>query len=203
MNEFDAEGLRQIADLHRKNLSSGFLSTLGDRVLALLYREIQRYPGGMLIAAESHGQIAGFIAGVDHTGRFYRWFLRRNLLRGACVMLPRLFSLRTIRRVIETMRYSGKQSTDDLPDAELLSIAVDSEYRRQGTAELCYRALESHFASVGIERFRIVVGKQLEPAMKFYEKMGAVRTAEVEVHAGQGSWVLVQQVPALESTSAS
>jgi hypothetical protein len=50
------------------------------------------------------------------------------------------------------------------------------------------------FKERGIEEFKVVVGSTLNSAVRFYEKMGAAKIAEIEVHEGCRSWVLSQHI---------
>jgi ribosomal protein S18 acetylase RimI-like enzyme len=81
-----------------------------------------------------------------------------------------------------------------LPKAELLSIVVDGAFRGNGHAEDLYRRLCGHFQSRGVPAFKIVVGEALEPAHRFYQRMGARPVALLEVHKGEPSTVYVQTV---------
>ena len=58
--------------------------------------------------------------------------------------------------------------------AELLSIVVDKEWRGMGVAEQLFNELMI-IANTKIKEkaFKIVVGKNLIPAQKFYEKNGS------------------------------
>ena len=101
-------------------------------------------------------------------------------------------------RIIKILRYSSNKGTSNgvnLPSAELLSIAVSSEFRGQHFADNLYRELCEHFLMRKLPAFKIVVGSVLLPAHSFYQRMGAQPTAEVEVHHGSASTVYVQWLP--------
>lgn len=81
-----------------------------------------------------------------------------------------------------------------MPEAELLSIVVDEAYRGKGISPRLFNKLIEEFKKVGIEKFKVVVGSNLLPACRFYEKMGGVFHSEIEVHKGERSRVYVWEI---------
>lgn len=186
---------RQVAALHTANLDQGFLSTLGTGFLALMYRAIDEAPGSVLIWEEDAGRVVGFVSGGRGMGAIYRMMLRRPVAL-AVALLPSMFSVRRVHRILEILLYSRKTTTGPaLPDAELLSIAVDLNYRGGSVAKRLYQRLVAHFAAQGVAAFKITVGDALAPAHRFYLRMGARPTAVIEVHRGTSSTVYVHENP--------
>lgn len=157
------ERYRQVARLHIENLDQGFLATLGEGFLALMYEAINHAEGVILLTDEADGQVRGFVTGGSGMGPIYRRMLRRPV-RLAVALAP-----------------------------ALLSIAVDAAWRGTGVAERLYTQLVAEFRSRGVESFRIIVGDALAPAHRFYRRMGAQPIGEVEVHKGERSTVYVQR----------
>ena len=190
-----ADRYRQVAALHAACIDQGFLATLGQPFLGLMYRAIDEAPGSVLIVDEAEGRVRGFVSGAAGMGAIYRRMLTHPV-RLALALLPSLFRPSRLRRILEILRYGGGPGAQPLPAAELLSIAVDPVWRGKGVAESLYRSLDAHWAGRGVPAFRITVGDALAPAHSFYRRMGAVPVARVEVHAGEGSVVYVQQTGA-------
>ena len=187
-----AERYRQVAALHAANIDQGFLATLGVPFLALMYRAIDEAGDSVLLTEEQGEQVVGFVSGGLGMGSIYRRMLRRPIRLGLSI-LPSLLRPKRVKRIIEILRYNGGASDDALlPDAELLSIAVDPSVRGTGVAERLYRRLQAHFVQRDIGSFRITVGDSLAPAHRYYQRMGAKATGRVEVHEGEGSVVYVQ-----------
>ena len=46
----------------------------------------------------------------------------------------------------------------------------------------------------GVDKFKIVVGEKLKEAQNFYEKMGAKKVKEFELHKGEKSFIYIQKV---------
>jgi len=196
---------RRVGQLHAAMIDQGFLSTLGPRFLSLLYQAIDECPDACLLLARDGERVVGFVAGTLNMGQVYRQLLRHWLALGLS-LAPSLLVPWRLWRIVEILRYSrggpDRVRTLDpqgaevpqLPAAELLSIAVDPACQGRGVAADLYAGLKSFFATHGQGAFKIIVGAPLAPAHRFYQRMGAVPVAEIEVHRGAASTVYVQKV---------
>lgn len=197
--EISDEYLAAIAQLHCQALRYGFLSRVGERFLALLYSTIRDIPDATLIAAVKGDRVVGFVSGAVCTGRLYRIFLRRHLVRGGLMLLPHMISPARLCRLLETLTYPFRRrdpvdQEEPLPAAELLSIAVAEDQRGTGVAAELYGLLCQEFGRRRVGAFRIVVGAGLAPARRFYAKMGAREVKAIAVHRGEESVVLVHDM---------
>lgn len=186
---------KQIAQLHIQNIDQGFLSTLGVAFVSLMYRAIDEGNDSVLFAAEEGGRVVGFVAGAAAMGTIYHRMMKRWPM--LCVaLLPALLSPRKLRRILEIMHYSKSKGgvSPDVPEVELLSIAVDPSYRGKGYSSHLYGELVNYFARRGIPGFKIIVGEKLGAAHKFYQRMGALAVMDIEVHGGEKSTVYVQHL---------
>ncbi|HEX2862286.1 MAG TPA: GNAT family N-acetyltransferase, partial [Lacunisphaera sp.] len=177
----------EVVRLHRQELTSGFLSSLGGRALSLMFEFAAEDSSAILLVAQVEGgRVAGFLLGSVETSGFYRNFLRKKSLRAFLLVAPKLlFSPARVRKICETLLYPTRREVRALPAAELMDRVVDRQIQRQGVG----RALFARFAEVMAEKsvgsFRITTGAFLADAHRFYEKMGAVRMSDIEVHAQQ------------------
>lgn len=184
----------QVAALHIASINQGFLSTLGVRFVALMYRAIDECESSAVFLDESDGRIVGFVAGASSMRPIYKRMLHYWPALFAA-LLPSLIKPRRMWRILEILKYGrARQVNDALPDAELLSIAVDPAYRGQHRADFLYQKLAAYFRGRGDVAFKITVGEALAPAHRFYTRMGAVPMADVEVHEGEISTVYVQEL---------
>jgi ribosomal protein S18 acetylase RimI-like enzyme len=170
------------AELHRQGIGTGFLSSLGGAFLRQLYRAIPSCPAGFGYAwEESDGHISGFIACSENTGRVYKQAL---LCRGILMALPLArFLLRpsVIRRIIATLRYPS-QVGNDLPAAEVLSIAVSQDARGKGVGKALMTAALREFHRRGISQVKVAVWAGNETANRFYERCGFTLALRREHH---------------------
>jgi ribosomal protein S18 acetylase RimI-like enzyme len=170
------------AELHRRGINTGFLSSLGSGFLKQLYKAIRSCPSGFgYVWQEEDGRVLGFIACAESTGRVYKQALRR---RGVMMALPILrFLVRpsVIRRMMQTLRYPA-EAGEELPPAEVLSIAVDEAARGKGVGKALMEAAFEEFRRRGISRVKVAVGAANEAANKFYLRCGFSLTLRREHH---------------------
>ncbi|MGH2595280.1 MAG: GNAT family N-acetyltransferase [Actinomycetota bacterium] len=181
------------ARLHRESMPTAFLPTLGDRFLRRLYRTMVLDPEAVTLVADEGGRVVGFAAGVPSTGAFYRRFARRDGLMAGLAAAPRLVRPSVLRRVIETARYPS--SMDGVPDAELLSIAVESVRRSNGVGSALVDGIARGLAARNVEAFKVVVGADNDGANRFYDRMGFTSGGRIDVHDGVPSNVWVMTCP--------
>lgn len=184
------------AKLHCALITEGFLTTLGVPFLTLLYRSIDQDKGSAFLVEKVNGEVVGFVTGASGLGRIYRKLLfqpHRLLfaLRGC------LFSPIKIYRIFEILIFSvKKEGAVQLPSEELLSIVVSKNFQGNGSAERLFWSLCNHFASKGVDSFKIVVGGNLDRAHAFYQKMGCIPCVELQVHRGSKSIVYIKHLKA-------
>jgi len=188
--------LENVIRIHRIEISQGFLSSLGDNALALLFSHASESRFGRLLIAKdaSSGQIVGFLLGTVDTGAFYKDFLCKKSLKAVFVLAPKLLSLERVRKIFETLFYPTKEELKALPKPELLDIAVLKEYQGTGVAQLLFQEFAKKLYVIGIDRFKITTGESLLGAQQFYEKLGAEKASEIEVHKGQKTWVYIYRI---------
>jgi len=178
---------KAVARMHAQSINQGFLPTLGERFLALLYEAIDADPNCALFVEQIDGKVVGFVTGGRGMGSTYRQMLKR-WPRLALALLPVLFQPAKLKRVLEIVLFSRKQKpVPGCPRAELFSIAVADTVRGQGVAQRLYAQLAEWFRQDGEAAFCIVVGERLAPAHRFYQRMGARPMAQISVHEGQAS----------------
>lgn len=177
---------RRAAELHVSEISEGFLSTLGPAFLERLYRRIVRTPRSFLAVAEAGGQVLGFAAATESTRDLYRQFLVRDGVVSAVTAAPRL--ARALPRVLETLRYPTHPQ--ELPGAELLSLAVSPEARGRGIGRSLMEMVTEELRRRGVTAGRAVVGASNHTALEFYRACGLRTATRIELHGSASSEVL-------------
>ena len=176
-----------VAKIHIACINRGFLPSLGERFLTLLYESIDADPNSALFIERIDGEVVGFVAGGCGMRSVYNQMFRR-LPRLILVLLPVLFSPKKLKRVLEIVWFSSKQKfLPDCPKAELFSLAVKNYARGSGVAFHLYKELMQFFSENGEPAFCIVVGDSLDSAHRFYKHMGALPLGKIVVHGGQSS----------------
>ena len=189
--EVSEDDIREVADLHRREIAQGFLSSLGRGILEMLFSVAAAGKQGILIAVKeaSTGRACGFALGAYCTSAFYGEFLRKKTLAASIALAPRLFSLRTVRKILETLFYPVRNQPGNLPTAELLDIAVDKAHQGTGLAQELFSQFADNMGEHGVSTFKITTGESLRAAQRFYEKLGAKKAGSIEVHKGQKTYV--------------
>ena len=185
----DAAG---IARMHMENISTGFLSSLGQGFLTRLYRSMIAWPRAVVLVADAGAGPVGFVAGVADTGAFYKHFVVRSGVPAGLAALPALIRPSGFRKAWETLRYSDEEDgAGGGVKAELLSMAVDPPFRGQGLAHRLGTELLADPVIVEGGAVRVVVGAANPVAIAAYQKMGFADAGSIEVHAAETSRVLI------------
>jgi glycosyltransferase involved in cell wall biosynthesis/ribosomal protein S18 acetylase RimI-like enzyme len=178
-----------IARLHRRSLPDAFLPRLGDVFLRRLYRAMVADPEAVVLVADSGAGVVGFAAGTPSVRRFYRRFVVRHGIPAGLSVLPRLLRRDLARRLWETAMYP--QGPSNLPEAELLAIAVAPRRRSSGVGERLVRSLLHQLDARGVTDVKVVVAADNEGANRFYQRLGFRRVASFTLHGDAPSHVWV------------
>lgn len=181
-----------VAKLHKVSIKSGFLSTLGVRFLALMYRCIDEAEFSTLIVEYDNDEIKGFVSGTLGTESLYKKMLKHPL-QLTMALSPIIFSISKFKKVINILKHMSGSNRLKYPKPELLSICVGNKYQRQGVAAKLYKNLSLFFKSESIDQFVIIVGQSLD-ANKFYIKQGGIISGVLEVHPGVKSNIYIQKI---------
>jgi glycosyltransferase involved in cell wall biosynthesis/ribosomal protein S18 acetylase RimI-like enzyme len=182
---------KALARIHRQALPGGFLSSLGDRFLRRLYLALAADGDAVTVVAEDRNGVMGFATGVPSVRRFYRRFYLRHGLPAALAAAPNLLRRGIVHRLRETGTYPA--ASRNLPDSELLSIAVDGRLRSRGVGRQLAERIVVGLARRGVKEIKVVVGAENDGANRFYERIGFQHRANLFVHDGTPSNVLVFQ----------
>jgi ribosomal protein S18 acetylase RimI-like enzyme len=171
----------EMAALHRRSMPTGFLPRLGRRVLRQIHLAAIDDPDTIALVAERDGAFEGFATATSSARTFSRRFAIDRGVLAAALALPRLARLGSLRELREVA--ADRSGSPHLPDAELLSIAVEVDRRRQGVGRALERAVREGLAERGVSSFKVLVGADNVDAERFYAGCG-YRRAEQAVADG-------------------
>ena len=183
---------QDVASLHIASITSGFLPTLGLKFLSLMYRCIDEAASTILITKYNDDQLVGFVTGSVGMSSLYRLMLSHPFVL-VFTLFPVVFRIKKVKKIFSILSHSSGSVRASYPAPELLTICVNSSFRRQGIADALYVKLCNEFMSKSVNEFVIVVGKALD-AKRFYLKQGATVVGQLQVHAGADSNVFIQRV---------
>jgi glycosyltransferase involved in cell wall biosynthesis/ribosomal protein S18 acetylase RimI-like enzyme len=175
-----------LARLHREALPKAFLPSLGDGFLTRLYRALAADRGAVVLVADKDGEVRGFGAGVVSGRQFARRFCLRHGVAAVASVLRRPG---TARRALARARY--RAGSGELPDPELLSLAVDPGLRAAGMGRRLADGVLSRLAELGADRVRIVVAADNPMGNGLCADMGFRRQGQLMLHDGRPSNVWV------------
>lgn len=183
----------QIEKIHRREINQGFLSQLGVKFLSKLYEAMILSKNSFVVVAKENDEVIGFISGCSNVKNFYKDFLKRYTLWAIIILLPKFLNFATIKKIVETLKYSKKEEKD-LPETELLVIAVKKEFHGQGVAIKMFDFFINELKKRGIKEFRVVVGENLSRAIGFYEKVGFKFHSNITIHQNNLSRIYIYTI---------
>ncbi len=174
---------RAIARLHKDGIHRGFLASLGEGFLAQLYEAMLDNEDFGVFVYLCGDEVVGFCTVTSNTGTVFKSIIRRKPFGLGLRLLPKLTTPARLMHVIENLLYSRKTLSVPLPDAELLSFAVDTGHRRKGMAKRLVEATLRWLAERRIDAMRVscTVGLDSNP---LFDKLG-FHLAQVTEHHGQ------------------
>lgn len=186
------EDALEIAKIHKAEINRGFLSTLSTSFLRNLYLAIIDSKENFCIVAKENNKVIGFISGVSDLDKFYSNFFRKYFIQSFFILFKKFFSISFIVKAFETLFYPVKEK--ELPKAELLTMAVRSEFHGKGIASQMFSEFMSEMRNRQIRSLKVLVGEELKPAINFYEKMGFKFLKNTKVHGNNISRIYIYDI---------
>jgi ribosomal protein S18 acetylase RimI-like enzyme len=171
-----------VARLHEQEIDFGFISTLGRRFLTTLYAAMLESGEVVIFVAQVEGRVIGFCAVTPDVSKMYKAVMHKRWWKLGLVLLPRVFSLKVIKHCYETLRYPNREDTAELPEAELVSMAVDNEWTGRGVGKLVARHAIQSVDDLGVSCLRVAVLESTVGANRFYQTIGFEFHSEIMNH---------------------
>jgi ribosomal protein S18 acetylase RimI-like enzyme len=172
----------KVAALHMTILNKGFLTRLGEGFLRQLYKAIPACPSGFgYVCEQPDGTVLGFIACAESTGRLYKQSLLRRGLMMIFAALRHIVRPSVIKGVISNLLYPSELG-QDVPPAELLSVAVSRDAQGKGVGKALMAAAVEEFRRRSIRRIRVAVWTYNEQAIGYYRRFGFELALQREHH---------------------
>jgi len=171
-----------IASLHIQGINTGFISSLGIDFVTALYEAIAKSTSSFGFTVEDNHKVLGFVTFTTNLNKLYKSIIVKKGWRFALLLAGKMFSLKRIKKVFETLFYPGRVKEMNLPSAELLSIAVNPEECRAGLATQLVQKSFEHCQKIGLDKVKVLVAADNEPANKLYLKCGFKLTGQIDNH---------------------
>ena len=188
----DKDDALEIAKIHKTEIKKGFLSSLHISFLENLYSAIIESSVSFCVVAKEQDMVVGFISGVTDINKLYFYFLKKYFFQSVFLLFKKMFSLSYIKKIFETLLYPIKEKK--LPPAELLTMAVYSQFQGQGIVSKMFLEFILEMRKRDASIFKVLVGEELTSAIHFYEKNGFIFLKNTTVHGGKSSRVYIYKI---------
>lgn len=169
--------LPTVARLQRESIQTGLTAYLGQRFCERLYWGLAHTPHSFVLVYEEDKEVLGFVCGATNTSRMYRSVLARHFFSLAFAALGKLLRPAVLGKALTAIRRpktftSGDFAEWNLPEAELVSIAVDPAAQGKRIGVQLVEGLFARLLERGCERVRVWTVEENERAVEFYQKCG-------------------------------
>ncbi|MHC4140196.1 MAG: GNAT family N-acetyltransferase [Planctomycetota bacterium] len=172
---------KQVAQLHIEGISTGFISSLGVKFVTALYEAIIEN-GTCYGFVTDDDKVVGFVAFTTNLGHFYKSIILKKGFRFAFLLARKMLSLKRIKRICETLFYPNRIQELQLPEAELLSIAIAPAARRMGLASRLVENCFAEYQKDGLGKVKVLVDAENKAANRLYQKCGFEFAEQIENH---------------------
>lgn len=189
----------QLAQLHCRTISEGFLSKLGTSFLKSLYafliqeelvfvfKKENNTAGFVSFSLSSNGIVKRFLSSCPSGIVKLAWMVVRN----PQILIP-LFE--TFHASYKSKSNLNNNSKLKLPEIELLSISVDPSFQRENIGTQLLQVMEQHLHNKGIKKYKVIASVSLVAANKFYLKNGFVLETQIKIHGDVLSNIYIKEL---------
>jgi len=186
--------VKEVAKLHIHRIQLGFLSKIGENFLIEFYEAMVQSEYGICLIAKKDTKILGFIGGVIDLQTFYRNFIRKRGIKISFILSNKLFKPQILYGILENIFHLRKLSKcSDLPKAELISVAVNSDYEGKGIGSLLLKAFLGELKRRNINSVKVHVGTDNKKALRYYKKHKFINKGKIFIHK-RVSYILVREI---------
>jgi ribosomal protein S18 acetylase RimI-like enzyme len=182
LKDLQVEEARQVAALHIQCISTGFISSMGIDFVTSLYEAIAQGKSSFGVVAVRDEKVLGFAAFTSNINKLYKSIVWRRGLKFALLLAGQMWSLKRVKKMLETLFYPARIKNMNLPSAELLSIAVAGEEQRKGLAgKLIEKGLQ-HCRKTEIDKLKVLIGADNKAGNNMYLKYGFEPAGQINNH---------------------
>jgi ribosomal protein S18 acetylase RimI-like enzyme len=192
----------QIVFLHYQTIDQGFLPKLGPSFLQSLYRFLIKKE--LVLVYKENDMVLGFVSCALSSQGIMKRFLVSSpagVLKIGWAVLKKPALLKPLWETFRapSLSVSENKNEPSIPETELLSISVSPQAQQGGIGTKLLAALEKELVNRGITSYKVIAGKKLEGANKFYRKNGFVLVRQITIHGNEVSNVYVKNIKSKNS----
>lgn len=195
-----------VAKLHRNSIKTGLTAWLGQRFCEQLYLAMGSNPYSFVLVCENEQhRPLGFICCATNTSKMYKSIILRYFFPLMLSAITKLLRPAVIKRALISIRRPKTFRTKDfsewkLPEAEVVSIAVDPDAQGRQIGTNLIRAAFDQFRNLGHDKVRVWTSEDNEQAAAFYQKQGFELLGMRQHHTG-GIYVFVADLNKQDETT--
>jgi len=188
---------KTLASLHSLAFDDFFLTSLGNKFLRTYYKSVLKSNESITsCAVNEEGKMTGFSIGCTHAKGFHK----RLVIKFYILFIIQAFWIvftrpRAIFRLIKNMDKKANDQ-DDGNYAELLSIAVDPEYKNMGIGKELIKVFEQEAFKKGCTRMALTTDyENNDKVISFYKKVGYDILSEFTTYPNRRMYKLIKTLP--------
>jgi len=181
-----------IARIHRKSIKTGFLSTFGDKFLTRLYEFIISSNYCVCYINRLEEKPVGFICISLNSKKMYNDFLKKNLYLATIIFTKNVLSVNRLIKVFDHLFYNSKKR--NLPNAELLSVAVIEDFKRKKIGSKLFNEAMSYFQRNNVNNFVITTGADNIESNEYFKRNKCKLIKKVSIHRNQNSHIYIKKI---------
>lgn len=185
-----------VAKLHRNSIKTGLTAWLGQRFCENLYWGMGSTPYSfVLVYEDERHQPLGFICCATNTSKMYKSTILRHFFSLTLSAISKFLRPSVIKKALTSIKRpktfkTGDFSEWELPEAEVVSIAVSPDAQHMQIGTKLIQAAFDRFRNLGYDKVRTWTSEDNEQAAAFYQKQGFEFLGTRQHHSG-GIYIFV------------
>ena len=174
IKQIDKSDISQVVRVHKVAFEDFFLTQLGDKFLHLYYTTVLTSCKGILLGYYKDDILCGFAVATSYSKGYNLSLVKQNLLayikEAVCIFIK---SPKSLFRLYKNMQKTVSAINDNGEYAELMSIGVDSRYKRMGIGKSLLQSMETHIKLMGAKKLSLTTDyDNNSAAVEFYKSLG-------------------------------
>jgi ribosomal protein S18 acetylase RimI-like enzyme len=171
-----------IATLHIQGIQTGFISTLGLEFVKEVYQRVAESESCFGFIEEEDNVVLGYVTFTANLTDLYKKVIFRKFHCFIPLLLGKIFSIKRLQNIHETLFYYRKVNKLNLPEAELLSIVVSETERGKGIARRLIQSMLKECKKRNIRELKVLVDASNKAANNLYIYNGFQISNQISSH---------------------
>lgn len=179
-------------------IDNRFVRAIGARRLGEVQRYVARSNHGFIMVAMAGDKVIGSGCGAFDSRKLLLEVIFRRFWLFLPAVLEALLQPRMLIHMLSTVNYGKQDFLQDLPDAELIYMNIDKEFRGTGVSDEMLDLACDRFSAAGIRRFKGLTSEHNARAAGWAEAHGGELVDEANLYPERKSRLFVLDVEARE-----